>query len=127
MTAQEVFELLLVLGTVKHQPVSGGIADTIAESQVQPPSDLVDEIIHVAVEAAIVVTGKDHSPFIVEEYPAREVNGGDTRQMPAHKEVARRVVHQPEQEDQRPSPKHSWLDATHGTELIGHVDVFELR
>src|SRR5690606_1852791 len=49
---QERLESLLVVRAIENQPARRGIRFTIAEYGVEPPRDLVDEVVHVAGEAA---------------------------------------------------------------------------
>ena len=58
MTAQHVLEFLLVFSAVEDEPVGCGIADAVAENHVQAKAHLVDEVVHVAFEAAIVIAGE---------------------------------------------------------------------
>src|SRR5712672_1996937 len=77
--SKNVFELLLVLRAIQKQPSRSGITDAIAKHHVEPESHLVDEIVHVAFQAAIVVTGKQQPLLVIEKYPARKMDGTDTR------------------------------------------------
>src|ERR1700756_2096268 len=98
VTTQEVFELLLVLGAIEHKPITGGVTNAVAKNQIQAPSNLVNEVVHIAVKAAIVVACKEQALLLVDEYPSGEVNCGHSCQMPAVVDVPRSIVHQPEKE-----------------------------
>ena len=69
-----MLEGLFVFRAVGDEPVSPWIANAIAEDDIQSEGDFVDEVIHVAFEASIVVTHEEDSLFPVEEEPARELN-----------------------------------------------------
>src|SRR5258708_30765081 len=56
-----VLESQLVLGAVLDQPVGARIAATVAEDDVQSPSDLVDEIVHIGLMAAVIVADEQHA------------------------------------------------------------------
>src|SRR3954468_8067225 len=70
----EALENLLVQRAVEHQPVRLRIIDAVAECDVESPGDLVDEIVHVIFEAAIVVAGEDDAPLVVKKDPATEMD-----------------------------------------------------
>ena len=62
-------------------------ADAVAEHEVQPPADLVDEVVHVALVAAVVVAREDDAGLVVEEDPAREVDRLHAREIAAREDV----------------------------------------
>src|SRR5690606_36368045 len=66
---QERLESLLVVRAIENQPARRGIRFTIAEYGVEPPRDLVDEVVHVAGEAAIVVAEEEHATALVDLDP----------------------------------------------------------
>ena len=74
MCAEVVLESGFIASAAKEQPARGGIALSVAEDCVQPPSHLVDEVVHVALQAAVVVACEDDSPAAVDECPARKVD-----------------------------------------------------
>src|SRR5437764_537513 len=61
----EAFEHQLVMGAVKQQPVRPGIVESMAERRVQAPGNLVDEVIHVVFETAVVIAGEDDPTLLV--------------------------------------------------------------
>ena len=103
------------------------IAEAVAEDDVQSKADLVDEVVHVAFEAAIVVAGEQHAPLVVDEDPAREVNRGHACQPSAVEDVSRGVIDHPQDEGQHPAAKQTGLEAAHGAELVGDVVIFQDR
>src|SRR6185312_13977832 len=60
MATQDVLEDALVAGPSEEQPARLRIPDAVRERRVQAPGDLVDEVIHVALDAAVVVARKHH-------------------------------------------------------------------
>src|SRR5262245_57959373 len=62
---QRVLEFLLLLGAVADEPMGARVADAVAEDEIEPPADLVDEIVHVAFEAAVVVAAEQDAPLVV--------------------------------------------------------------
>src|SRR6266849_10832518 len=75
MDTNIVLECLLIFRAVENQPVGLWIANSVTERGVQSPSNFVDEIIHVAFQATIVVAGEDHAPLFVDNDPAGKVDG----------------------------------------------------
>src|SRR5205085_1175139 len=75
-----VFEFLLVLRAIRHQPACGGVSDAVTENHVQSEEYFVDEIVHITVQAAIVVTGKVDALLIVQKEPLGKVNGAHASQ-----------------------------------------------
>src|SRR5262249_61187379 len=55
VVAVGVLEAQFVLGTIKDHPARARIAEAVAEDDVQPPADLVDEIVYVGVAGGVVV------------------------------------------------------------------------
>lgn len=74
MAAKVVLESLLVSSAVKDEPPCSGIADTVAEDNIQSEEDFVDEVIHVAFKTAIIIAGEDDPLPAIEKNPARELN-----------------------------------------------------
>src|SRR5208282_2265870 len=120
-----VLELELPLRTAAQQIRRSRVADAIREDEVQPISHFIDEVVHVAVEAAVVIAGEEQAPLAVEEYPTCEVDGADTRQPTALIEQVYAELEHPEDGDQRAAAKAARLDAAEGAELVGDVVVLE--
>src|SRR4051794_37582101 len=94
--AQEALERLLVAGPAEQQPAGGRVALAVAEHRVEAPGHLVDELVHVALEAAVVAGGEDQPAVVVDRHPAGEVDGANPGEHPAVEDVAGAVVHHPE-------------------------------
>ena len=77
--AQEGLELLLALGAVQEQEPGGRVADAIGEHEVQAERGLVDEVVHIAVEGAVVVAAEQHPPAMVDHHPSGEVDGAHAK------------------------------------------------
>src|SRR3981081_3080566 len=72
---QQRLEGQLVLGPVEDEPVRLRVAHAVAEDSVQPEGDLVDEVVHVALQTPVVIAGEQQAPVPVDEHPAGEVDG----------------------------------------------------
>jgi hypothetical protein len=70
----EIFKFLLVLRSPQNKPIASGVPDSITEDDIQPKRYFVDEIVHVTVEASVIVTCEEQAPFLIEKYPASEMN-----------------------------------------------------
>ena len=103
------------------------IAVAVAEDDVQPPGDLVDEVVHVALEAAVVVAGEDHPALVVEEDPAREVDRLHAGQVAVVEDVPRHVVDREEHAGQRQAPEEAGLDEAERRERVLDDVVLERR
>src|SRR5215813_1480832 len=127
MPAQNILVLLLPLGAIQDQPVGGGISHAVAEYQIQSPSNLINEVVHVALETAIVIAGEDHPFLVVDEDPARSMYGGDPGKIAPDIDVARGPLHYPEKETHCPKTKAPRFDRTNDRELIGNIVVLKMR
>src|SRR5690348_4985239 len=127
VTSNEILELLLVLRALKKQPVSCRITNPVAEHDVQPKRNLVDEVVHVAFKTAIVITAKDESLPVVDEHPARKVDRRHTREMTTRVDVSRRVFNQPKQRHERPTPEESRFQTAHRSKLVRDAVIFQSR
>src|SRR5207244_9168135 len=75
MYTQVVLKSLLIFRAAENQPAGLREANSVTEEGVQSPGNFVDEIIHVAFQAAIVVAGEDHAPLFIDNDPPGEVDG----------------------------------------------------
>jgi hypothetical protein len=74
MTPEVFLIISLVYATIAHEPIRSWITDPIAKGSIQPKACFVNEVIHVALDAAVVVAKKDHSLPASHKHPPREVN-----------------------------------------------------
>ena len=88
-------------------------------------SDLVDEIVHVAFEAAVVVAGEQHPPAAIKKDPPRRVNRVNARESPANEKMPRSVVDRRKDDGDRQFAEESRLDAAHRTELVRDIAIFD--
>src|SRR5262249_13225540 len=116
--AEIVFELELPLGAPKKEEARSRKADAVAKDQVQAERDFVDEVVHVAVEAAVVIAGEEQPSLIIEENPACEMDGADARQAAARVELPRAEIEQLEDHQQGPKAEAPGLDVTNRAELV---------
>src|SRR5882762_11797531 len=98
-----VLEPELVLGAVLDQPIAARIAEPTPEREIETPSDLVDEIIHIRLAAAVVVAGEQQAPVAVQKDPAGEVDRANARKESFVVDVARTVIDEPENDDRHPA------------------------
>jgi hypothetical protein len=74
MTPEVFLIISLVDATIPHEPIRSWVTDPIAKGSIQPKACFVDEVIHVALDAAVVVAAKNHSLPASNKHPPREVN-----------------------------------------------------
>jgi hypothetical protein len=74
MTPEVFLIISLVDATISHEPIRFGVTDPIAKGSIQPKTCFVDKVIHVTLDAAVVVAAKDHSLLASYKHPPREVN-----------------------------------------------------
>src|SRR6266567_2410829 len=91
-STQDIFKRLFVRGSAPQQPAGRRVADGVAERGVQPPPDLVDEVVVIGLDGAVVVAGEGHPPPAVERYPAGEMDGLDPGKVGVVVPVPHRVV-----------------------------------
>src|SRR6516225_2394977 len=118
VNAQRVLELLLVLGPTPEHPASWRVAGGVAESGVQAPPDLVDEVVVVGLDRTVVTAGERHPPPAVKRNPAGEVNGLDPRQVVVVVHVPDRVVDGEHHRAQRDKPEHAGPDEADNRERV---------
>src|SRR5262249_43141246 len=87
---------------------------------------LVDEVVHVAVEAAVIVAAEEQPALVVEEDPAGEMDGADAGKPAAGIDLAGREIEDPEDGDEGAEPEAARLDIAEGAELVGDLVVLEL-
>ena len=85
---RKFFVFLFVAAAIQHEPVGLRIADAVAEDGVQTKARLVDEIVHVALDRAVVVAEEDHPLPVIEKDPAGEMNRANAGQAAAGEDVA---------------------------------------
>src|SRR5579883_1854887 len=105
MPPDKILELLLIFRAVEHQPVCRRISDAIAEDHIQPERNFVDEVVHIAVQAAVVVACEKEPLLVIEKYPVRKMNCRYAGQSAAIEDVPRCVVDKPENIYQCPAPE----------------------
>src|SRR4029077_3742687 len=127
MPADEMFKFLLVLGAIQDQPITTGITYAVAKNEIQTPGDFVDKVVHVAFQAAVIVTREEQSFLVVEKYPAREINAVDRGKEAGVENVPRAVVQNPNQKSYGPAAKQTRLYAAQGAKLVGDVVVLQVR
>ena len=113
------------LRAIEDEPVGFGVAEAVAEDDVESPEDLVDEVAVVHFEAAIVVAGEVDTR-LVDEDPAREQDGLYATQEAVGEDVTRGVLDREEDEDDCPASEGAGLDAAVGAELIGDDSILKL-
>ena len=107
------------------EPARPRIADAVAEHDVEPEADLVDEVVHVALEAAVVVAQEHHALATVEKHPAREMDRAHAGQTAARVQMSRRVVDREEDHDRRPEPDAGPASGCPSRELVADVVILD--
>src|SRR5580700_9169886 len=105
MTAEKILELLFVFGAVKNEPPGCRISDAVAEDKIKPPANLIDEVIHIGFQAAVIIARKKQPSPVIQEHPTGKMNGRDSRELAACINMARGPVQNPQQEDKCPTAK----------------------
>ena len=77
MASLELLEAALVGAATPEQPIGSGIADAIAGKNIEAETELIDEVIHVALIAAVIVAEKTQPLGTADQHPAREVDRAD--------------------------------------------------
>ena len=93
VTADVAFELLLVVRAVEDQIVRARIADAVAENEIETEPHLVDEVIHIAFQTAVVIAGEVEALSVVDEHPSREMDRAHAGEAAARVEVPRAPLH----------------------------------
>ena len=127
VSSNEILEFLLVLRALEEQPIGCRITNPVAEHDVQPKRDLVDEVVHVTFQTAVVVAAKHKSLLVVDVNPAREMYRRHAREISSRVDVTRGVLNEPQEGYERPAPEQSRLHTSHRCELIRHVVIFDFR
>ena len=125
MPVKVVFEFLFARRAADQQPIRVGIADAVAEQQVQAPGNLVDEVVHVAVERAVVIAREEHLLAVVQKDPAGEVNRVYPPEIAPFVDVAGAVIDDPQQEDDGRKPEPSRLQMTQHDIRVGDVMILQ--
>jgi hypothetical protein len=124
----EVFLIVsLVDATIAHEPIRSWITDPIAKGRVQPKTCFVNEVIHVALDTAVVVAAKNHSLPASNKDPPCEVNRAYPTEPARARNMARAVVDGFEYDAGRQQSHETGLQTPHGAELIRDVVVLEAR
>jgi hypothetical protein len=74
MTPEVFLIISLVDATIPHEPIRFGVTNPIAKGGVESKACFVDEVIHVALDAAVIVAAKDHTLSPSNKDPPRKVN-----------------------------------------------------
>src|SRR5580693_6045282 len=109
MPPLEVLEVVLAACAACNKVVGVGPADATAESDIQSPGGLVDEIVHVGLMAAVVIAREQHAALVINKDPPREMNGLHTRQIAASEYVTRGELDDRKDECDRGAAKCSGL------------------
>ena len=124
MVAQVVLERCLVLRSPEDQPPGRRIAHPVAEDGVEAPRQPVDEVVHVALERAVVGTGENQPPAVVDGHPAREVDRAHACQVVAVVDVAIGVVETDQHTAHRQAAQPAGLDQADRGERVLRGMVF---
>ena len=118
MYTQVILKSLLIFRAAENQPAGPRKANAVTEHGIQSPGNFVDEIIHVAFQAAIVVAGEDHAPLFIDNDPPGEVDGLYPGEIFLVENVASAVIRCQKDAPHGQSPEPSRLDITDGSKLV---------
>src|SRR5678816_1324972 len=103
----ELLEAAFVGAAALEQPISSGIADAIAGKNIEAETELVDEVIHIALIAAVIVTEKTQPLVTTDHHPARKVDGADAPQTSGLDNVSRCVIDHQKNTSEREEPQEA--------------------
>src|SRR5260370_4160403 len=118
MYTQVVLKSLLIFRAAKNQTAGLREANSVTEHSIQSPGNFIDEIIHVAFQAAIVVAGEEHAPLFIDNDPTGEVDGLYPGEIFLVENVTGAVVRCLKGAPYGQLPEPSRLDVTDGSELV---------
>src|SRR6476661_190789 len=127
MTPEVFLVVSLVDTTIAYEPVCSWITDSIAKGGIQPKACFVDEVIHVALDAAVVVAAKNHSLPASHKHPPREMNRAYSTEPARPGDMPRAVVDGFEYDAGRQQSHETGLQTPHGAELIRDIMILEAR
>ena len=122
--SQQILESLLVLGSVEEEPVGPRVADAVAEDGVQPERHLVDEVVHVAFQAPVVVAGEQDATVVVDDDPPCEMDGADARQVAPVEDMPAAEIEDDQDELRVKRPERAGFAQSHHGELVLGDPVF---
>src|SRR5205809_673066 len=125
MYTQVVLKSLLIFRAAENQPAGLREANSVTEEGIQSPGNFVDEIIHVAFQAAIVVAGEEHAPLFIDNNPTGEVDGLYPGEIFLVENVPGAVIRRQKDAPHGQSAKPSRLDITNGSELVLCHDILK--
>jgi hypothetical protein len=127
MTPEVFLIISLVDATIPYEPIRSWITDPVAKGSIQPKACFVDEVIHVALDAAVVVAAKDHSLPASHKDPPREVNRAYPAEPTGTGDVARAVIDGFEYDAGRQQSDETRLQTAHRAELVRDIVILEAR
>src|SRR5215471_4677653 len=127
MYANIVLECLLIFRTIENQPIGPRVVNSIAERGIQSPGKLVDEIIHVAFQATIIVAGEDCASIPIDHDPTGKVHSLYPGKVFFVEHVANTVIYGREDTQHGQKSKPARLYITNSTELVLRSKVLKSR
>src|SRR5207302_10643441 len=118
MYTQVVLKSLLIFRATENQPAGLREANAITEDGIQSPGNFIDEIIHVAFQAAIVVAGEDHAPLFIDNNPTGKMDGLYPGEIFLVENVTCAVMRCLQNAPHGQLPEPSRLDIADGSELV---------
>src|SRR4029453_1752894 len=103
----ELLEAAFVGAAAPKQPMSSGIADAIAGKKIEAETELIYEVVHVALIAAVIVAEKTQPLGTADQHPAREVDGADAPQTSGLDNVSRCIVDHQKNTSEREEPQEA--------------------
>src|SRR5215467_3243516 len=92
MTPEVFLVVSFIDAPVPHEPIRSWITNAIAKGRVQPKTCFVNKVVHITLDAAVVVAAKDHSLPASYKDPSREVNRAYATEPAGARDMPRAVV-----------------------------------
>src|SRR5262249_23490177 len=125
VAALEVLEVVLTARAPEQQPVGPWPADTTAESHIQSPRNLVDEVIHVGLMTPVIIAREQHAALVIDEHPAGEVNRADTGKVAACEEMPCGELNHGKDNCDQHTAEQTRFGGAEGGVLVGEVMILE--
>src|SRR5256886_15280730 len=118
MYTQVVLKSLLIFRATENQPAGLREANAVTEHGIQSPGNFIDEIIHVAFQAAIVVAGEDHAPLFIDNNPTGKMDGLYPGEIFLVENVTSAIIRCLKDAPHGQLPESSRLNVTHGRSMV---------
>src|SRR5439155_21082956 len=94
---------------------------------IEAETELIDEVVHIAFIAAVIVAEKTQPLSTADQHPAREVDGADAPQASGLDDVTRCIVDHQKNASDGHEPQQARFQGTQCTVRIRDIMIFRLR